>query len=264
MSRYPVLMYHRILSDRHPVEDPEERPWSVTADAFAAQMARLAAAGRIGVSMRRVHETLAAGNAVPAQWVAITFDDGNASDHAHAMPVLASHGFSATFFICGGRVDAAGGLTRTQIREMQTAGMHIGSHAMTHRFLTTLDAAAERAELARSRELLESVAGATVDHFAPPGGRWSPRTERSLRELSFVAVSTSTFGYNASAEVRFAYRRVPVMMTTSSGRFEAIAGGSRARLLPAYLRAAALGAVRGALGEGAYARVRAARSGGAS
>jgi peptidoglycan/xylan/chitin deacetylase (PgdA/CDA1 family) len=263
MNRFPVLMYHRILSDRHPVDDPEERPWSVTADAFGQQMARLSASGREGVSMHRVHETLAAGNPVPAQWVAITFDDGNASDHAHALPTLTAHGFSATFFVCGARIDAAGGLSRTQIREMHAAGMHIGSHAMTHRFLTTLDAAAERAELSRSRELLESVVGAPVDHFAPPGGRWSPRTERALRDLAFRAVSTSVFGYNGASAARFAYRRIPVMLSTAPGRFEAIACGSRARLLPAYVRAAALGAVRGVMGERGYARLRAARPGGA-
>jgi hypothetical protein len=146
---------------------------------------------------------------------------------------------------------------------MHAAGMHIGSHAMTHRFLTTLDAAAERDELARSRELLESVVGGPVDHFAPPGGRWSARTERALRDLSFRAVSTSAFGYNDAARARFAYRRIPVVHATSRERFEAVVGGARLRLAPAYLRAATLAVVRGALGERAYARARAARPGGA-
>jgi peptidoglycan/xylan/chitin deacetylase (PgdA/CDA1 family) len=214
----------------------------------------------VGVSMHRVHETLAAGSRVPAEWVAITFDDGNASDHAHALPVLAAHGFSATFFVCGARVDAAGGLARAQIREMHAAGMHIGSHAMSHRFLTTLDGPSERAELAGSRELLESVVGAPVDHFAPPGGRWSRRTERALLDLSFRAVSTSAFGYNDSAAARFAYRRIPVVYATSHAHFDAIAGGERARLLPAYLRSSVLGVARGALGERGYARLRSART----
>lgn len=264
MNRFPVLMYHRILSDRHPVPDPEERPWAVSAGAFARQMDRLVESGRVGVSMRDVHETLAIGGRIPAAWVALTFDDGNASDHAHALPLLAARGFRATFFVCGARVDAAGGLSRAALREMQGAGMHIGSHAMTHRFLTTLDEAAERTELAESRELLESVVGAAVDHFAPPGGRWSPRTARALRALSFAAVATSVFGYNDSARAQFAYRRIPVMMGTTPERFDAIARGSRAPLLSGYARAAALFAIRGVLGERAYARVRAARPGGVS
>lgn len=264
MNRFPVLMYHRILSDRCPVPDPEERPWAVTLEAFGWQMGHLRETGRVGVAMGRVHATLAAGGRIPAEWVAITFDDGNASDHAHAFPLLAEHGFQATFFVCGARVDAPGGLTRAALREMHAAGMHLGSHGMTHRFLTTLDGDAERDELVRSRGLLEDIVGAAVDHFAPPGGRWSRRTEGTLRALAFAAVSTSAFGYNDAARPRFAYRRIPIVRGTLPGRFSAVARGARVPLLSAYARATALHAARGLLGERAYARVRSARTGGAS
>lgn len=264
MNRFPVLMYHRILSGRCPVPDAEERPWAVSEESFVRQMDRLVAAGRRGVSMRDVHDTLRAGRRIPAGWVAITFDDGNASDHAHATPLLSERGFSATFFVCGGRVDADGGLTRDAIRDMHGAGMHIASHAWTHRFLTTLDAAAEKDELARSRDLLAGVTGAPVDHFAPPGGRWSKRTAAALRDLGYVAVSSSVFGYNDAGRARFAYRRIPVVMATPLERFDAVCAGSRARVLPSYARAAVLGALRGVLGERGYARARAARPGGAS
>jgi peptidoglycan/xylan/chitin deacetylase (PgdA/CDA1 family) len=59
---------------------------------------------------------------------------------------------------------------------MHDAGMHIGSHAMTHRFLTTLSGPEEEEELARSQALLQEIVVEPVDHFAPPGGRWSQRT----------------------------------------------------------------------------------------
>jgi peptidoglycan/xylan/chitin deacetylase (PgdA/CDA1 family) len=264
MTRFPVLMYHRIVSGSCPVPDPVERPWAVTAEVFEGQMRHLADTGRTGVSMRQVHDTLVSGRSVPPEWVAITFDDGNTSDHAHALPCLAARGFGATFFVCGNRVDAPGGLSRTALAELHGAGMHIGSHAMTHRFLTTLDESAERDELARSRDVLESIVGVAVDHFAPPGGRWSARTARTLRDLSFSAVSTSVFGYNDATRAHFAYRRIPVVSATRAARFAAIANGSRLRLLPAYARATALALVRGALGENTYARVRAARPGGTS
>ncbi|HEX5131202.1 MAG TPA: polysaccharide deacetylase family protein [Candidatus Krumholzibacteria bacterium] len=256
MRRFPTLMYHRIVSGRHPAPDPVEAPWSVDLGVFERQMERLHAAGRRGVSMDQVHRTLAGGGRVPPDWVAITFDDGNASDHGHALPVLARHGFAATFFVCGNRVDAATGLSRAEIREMHGAGMHIGSHAMTHRFLTTLDGAAERDELAGSRALLEDIIGAPVDHFAPPGGRWSARTGRVLRELSFAAVSSSAFGYNDAGRASFAYRRIPIVRSTPPARFDAIARGARLPLLPGYARAFTLSLVRGALGESGYARAR--------
>ncbi len=256
MSHFPVLMYHRIESSRAPVADPVERPWAVSLAEFERQLDRIAALGKTAVSMGRVHDALAAGTSVPREWVAVTFDDGNESDFVHALPALAGRGFSATFFVCGNRVGARGGLEPTMLKAMQEAGMHIGSHAMTHRFLTTLSAREEEDELARSRDALAAIVGAAVDHFAPPGGRWSKRTEATLRRLSYRAVSTSSFGFNDSATATFAYRRIPVVASTSHARFEDVVAGARARLLSGYARAGAVGVVRRALGEAAYARLR--------
>jgi peptidoglycan/xylan/chitin deacetylase (PgdA/CDA1 family) len=249
-------MYHRVRSPRQPVDDVAERPWAVTLEAFEWQMDRLAAAGKRGVSMADAHEALVGGQGVPGEWVVLTFDDGNASDHVHALPALSERGFRATFFVCGYRVDAEGGLGHAMLREMHAAGMHVGSHAMTHRFLTTLSPAEEEDELARSQQLLQGIVGAPVDHFAPPGGRWSKRTAATLRRLSYRAVSTSAFGYNDAAHARFAYRRIPIVEATTRARFDAIVAGDRARLLPSYLRAEVLGLARRALGEAAYARLR--------
>jgi peptidoglycan/xylan/chitin deacetylase (PgdA/CDA1 family) len=253
-------MYHRIESQRCPVSDPRERPWAVALSDFTGQIDRLREWGCVGVSMREIHATLAAGRVVPAEWVAITFDDGNLSDHEHALPLLVQRGFRATFFVCGERVDRPGGLTPAMIRSMHAAGMQIGSHAMTHRFLTRLSAAEEAAEVGRSRELLESLVGGPVDHFAPPGGRWSRRTARSLRLAGYAAVSTSTYGFNDAATPRFAYRRLPVTRSTRPGVFGAMVRAERRRLWPGYFRAGAVALARGVLGEGVYARVRSARA----
>jgi len=142
--------------------------------------------------------------------------------------------------------------------------MHVGSHGMTHRFLTTLAGDDERGELAQSRALLESIVEESVDHFAPPGGRWSSRTARFLRELSYRAVSTSAFGYNSTRHPRFAYRRIPIVKATTRDRFDAIVGGERWRLLPSYARAAGAALLRRTLGEAATARVREVGRGGAA
>jgi peptidoglycan/xylan/chitin deacetylase (PgdA/CDA1 family) len=261
MGRFPVLMYHRIESGRCPVREAEEIGWAVSLEQFGDQMDRLRAAGRVGVSMHDVHSTLASGRALPASWVALTFDDGNASDHEHALPMLSERGFRATFFVCGNRVGATDGLAPAMLREMRTSGMHVGSHAMTHRFLTTLSAREEEDELRRSRELLESIVSVAVDHFAPPGGRWSRRTNATLRRLAYCAVSTSAFGYNDAGSARFAYRRLPVVRSTGTDRFDAMIRGDRFKLLPGYLRACSLALMRGLAGESGYGRLRAAATG---
>lgn len=261
MGRFPVLMYHRIESARCPVTEPEERPWAVGRETFERQLDRMSELGRVGVSMADVHDRLAGGGEVPPDWVAITFDDGNRSDHDEAVPLLAIRGFRATFFVCGRRAGSGGELTPEMIRTMRAAGMHIGSHAMTHRFLTSLSGEDEAAELRESRALLESIAGVPVTHFAPPGGRWSSRTARALREAGYTAVSTSVFGFNDPRGARFAYRRLPVVRATSAANFDAMVLGRRERLWPAYARALALKLARGVLGETLYGRARRLRPG---
>jgi peptidoglycan/xylan/chitin deacetylase (PgdA/CDA1 family) len=248
-------MYHRLESGACPVPAPEERAWAIPVEVFEAHMRRLAEGGRTGVSMDQIHRRLAAGEAVPAGWVGITFDDGNASDYRHALPILVAHGFRATFFVCGERVDVE--LPGAHLREMRAAGMQVGSHAMTHRFMTTLNAADEERELVQSRAMLEQVTGEPVVHFAPPGGRWSDRTRAALKRAGYVAVSTSRYGFNGSDSAKFAYCRLPVTRATSLDTFDAMTTATRHKLWRGYTRAAVLGVARRVLGESNYGRARA-------
>jgi peptidoglycan/xylan/chitin deacetylase (PgdA/CDA1 family) len=252
-------MYHRLESSSCPVTLAGERKWAIPARRFEAHMRGLREAGRQGVSMDQVHRRLCAGESIPGTWVAITFDDGNASDYRHALPVLAGHGFHATFFVCGERVGAE--LLPGELRSMHEAGMHIGSHAMRHRFLTTLEPADEEAELVQSRRTLEELLGAPVTHFAPPGGRWSSRTREALRRAGYEAVSTSRYGFNPADSAKFAYCRLPVLGATSSGTFDAMVNRRRYRLLAGYARATAIAAARSVLGESGYGRARNAGGG---
>jgi peptidoglycan/xylan/chitin deacetylase (PgdA/CDA1 family) len=258
-------MYHRIVSERCPVPggDSEEARYAIPLEAFEWQLERLVGSKRTGVSMRRVVDQIAGGRAVPEDWIAITFDDGNESDYSHAAPMLSERGFDATFFVCGCRVDADGGLARAMIEEMAAAGMHVGAHGMTHRFLTALDAREEEEELARSRDLLEEITGRPVDHFAPPGGRYHTRTLDTLERLSFRAMCTSVFGFNASGareprNAGFVFRRIPVTAATTPSRFDAIVSCAVWSLLPLYARSRALSWLRRAVGETAYRRLRSA------
>lgn len=256
-------MYHRIVSDDCPVPkgDPEEARYAVDLDEFRWQMARIADSGRFGVSMHKAYAELERRGWVPGEWVVLTFDDGNRSDFVHALPVLRGLGFNATFFVGGDRIGAGGGLEPDMLAQMAAEGMDVGSHGMTHRFLTTLDAEEEREEMSRSKQLLKSVCGREVLFFAPPGGRIGRRGIATLRRLSYRAVCTSVFGFNSCAKLGYEYRRVPVTSSTSRAQFGDFVDAAAGRLLPLYARDRALRLAKTVLGESGYRRLRSLRAG---
>lgn len=251
----PILMYHRVVSEQCPAPDPEEARYGVALDEFTRQLDRMATAGYRGITVRDALAALRRGVLVQNE-VALTFDDGNRSDFVHAVPLMVERGFTGTFFVTGNRVGANGGLEPAMIREMAEQGMEIGAHGQTHRFLPWLDDEEHRRELQAPKALLETIIGAPVVVFAPPGGRYSQRTVEVLREANFEAMCTSRFGVNRPGTSPFALRRFPVTDATSPGMFHAMMVGATMPLLPHYVRSGTLHALRRVLGDSAYRRLR--------
>lgn len=128
-----------------------------------------------------------------ATWpdVAISLDDGNASDVEIALPALEERGLHATFFLLAGRLDDPGSVGRTDVADLVRSGMAIGSHGMTHRTWRHLDGHAERRELEEARAVLAEVAGVAVDEAACPFGLYDRRSLRALRDRGYTRVHTS-------------------------------------------------------------------------
>lgn len=128
-----------------------------------------------------------------ATWPAtrLSFDDGNASDLAYALPELAQRSLTADFFVLAGRLGAPGSLSEGGVRELRAAGMRIGTHGMAHRSWRGLDPGAQRDELVVAREQIAETAGAPVDTAACPLGRYDRRVLGALRRLGYTRVFTS-------------------------------------------------------------------------
>lgn len=126
--------------------------------------------------------------------VAITFDDGNASDLEHALPALLERGLSATFFVVAGRLGTPCFLDERGLRELAAAGMEIGCHGMRHRPWRGLDEQALHEELVEAKTILERAIGCPVTRAACPFGSYDRRVLRGLRRSGYKHVYTSDRG----------------------------------------------------------------------
>jgi len=168
----------------HAVQPGWTAPMSIEPEAFAAHAAWLAHRRRV-VPLHLAIGRLGRTGRLPAREVALTFDDGFASVHEHALPVLTRYRLPATVFLVARTLvddrpvdwvdkpppSPPAVLDREQIREMQEAGVTFESHSWRHADLTTLGFAACVDDLRHSRELLESVLGRPVRLLAYPRGR---------------------------------------------------------------------------------------------
>lgn len=124
----------------------------------------------------------------------ITFDDGNISDHAIALPRLLVRGLRAEFFVLTGRIGQPGSLGEAEIAALHAAGMGIGSHGVAHRDWRRLDAAGLRHELEESKAVLERLVGVPVTAAGIPFGGWNARVLRALRRAGYRSAWSSDGG----------------------------------------------------------------------
>jgi len=171
-TRVPILMYHSIspeLGSRHPYFETNTTP-----ELFARHMRFLHEDGYSAVDLSEAIEAIMAGRTVRKR-VAITFDDGFRDFYTEAFPVLAEYRFKATMFIITGltgeRPVARNGkeyLAWPEIREMQSYGIRIGSHTVSHPELYRLSPCDLEYEIRQSKETIEDALGESVRSFSYP------------------------------------------------------------------------------------------------
>lgn len=101
-----ILAYHRVLS----VEDPDRFDFdldlvSASQAGFRQQMQLLKRQFR-PLPLGHAMAAMEAGERLPADTVAVTFDDGYDDNYRYAFPILRELGIPATFFVSTGHIDS--------------------------------------------------------------------------------------------------------------------------------------------------------------
>jgi peptidoglycan/xylan/chitin deacetylase (PgdA/CDA1 family) len=151
--------------------------------------------------------------------IVITFDDGYENVLRHGLELLASSGFHAVQFLVAdllgkqNRWDVTEGeasepiMDASQVREWLAAGHEIGSHSLTHPFLTRLSAEQAREEITASRKKLEDLFGRPIEHFCYPYGDWNDAVRELVIEAGYKTACTTDAGVNTTSNSPFALRR---------------------------------------------------------
>ena len=212
-------MYHEVTETPH----PSFAKYSVTPRAFAAQMRWLASANYSTISLPTLIAHRTTGAPLPRRPIIITFDDGFLDCARHAGPLLASHGFSATFFLVASLTGKPSTWLRAErgielplmswddARELERAGHRCESHSMTHPRLSELSPDACRDELARSRAMIEQEMQHDVRCLAYPFGAYNEQVREIAAECGYEAACTVEQGLSANNDHPLALKRVPVL-----------------------------------------------------
>jgi peptidoglycan/xylan/chitin deacetylase (PgdA/CDA1 family) len=154
--------------------------------------------------------------------VAVTFDDGFSSTFEHSLPILTRLSIPATMFIVADRIGndndwmhSRGRPKRTlmdasQIREMHSAGITIGSHTLSHPKLVECNPAQIVSEISDSKCRLEDLLGSSVQHFAYPYGLHNKAAMDSVQQAGYSSACSTRSGFNNADTNRFLLRRIEI------------------------------------------------------
>ena len=254
MHNVLILNYHSIDVGKQAAEYHVDPEYSVTKAEFEQQMALLK---ELKVPVVSLAEVVAHGKK-RQRWhrhvVCITFDDGFLTDFEVAYPILKQYDFPATFFIT--IQNQTSPARWQQWREMADAGFLLGSHTVSHPYLSELPEAEMRHELAESKRIIEKETGAEVTFLAPPYGRYNQTLIRIAQETGYEALVTTNVGINRYNADLFQLKRWTVRRKTSLKAFRRMVLRNPRELRLKQLRSRSLNFSKQLLGNGIFEKIR--------
>lgn len=154
--------------------------------------------------------------------ITLTFDDGWEENTYTALPIMKEYGFKsnqfyATWYIQNPRVSHP----RRLIKKFIEDGHEVGSHSVTHPYLTTLPQEEMKAELRNSRAYLQDFLDIEVKYFATPFGDYDTVVNESIMD-NYIAHRTAVErGFNSYDNFDVSHlKSISVMVCTAAQDIE--------------------------------------------
>lgn len=183
----------------HDVDDSWSSRLAIDPGRFAAHCRWLSGTGRV-VSLQDLLADHPVEQVARSRSIALTFDDGLAGLHEHALPVLLQYSIPATVYVVAGTLsrnpvpvdwidgvaaDRVKALERAQLQELLDCGVELGSHTWRHDDLTQLANDDCLEDLRRSKDMLEQMFQIPVPTLAYPRGRNNQMVRELVQEAGY-------------------------------------------------------------------------------
>ena len=183
-----ILMYHRFGEDQIPSTN-------IRLEQFDRHLEIIADGGFTVWPLGKIVQHLQDGKPLPDRTVALTVDDAYLSVYDEAWPRLKARGFPFTLFVATDPIDRKnrGYMNWDQLRELQAAGVEIGSQTASHPHMHLIDVKDSISEISRSNQRFLDELGMRPDLFAYPYGEYNLAVIDAVKAAGFIAA----FGQNS-------------------------------------------------------------------
>lgn len=205
----PILCYHRVIPN-------PKSPYDLSPGQLEAHFQYFKSNGYTPITVSQLLEYRTKPNRYPAKPVVLTFDDGSKSHYTQVLPLLQKYGFKATFYIFTNAMNGTKSLwlSWNEVQAIYKAGMDIGSHTVTHPYLTSRDKMNDEQyrnwldkELVQSKKVLEQKLNTKVNTLAYPFGLYNSEVEAAAIRAGYAGMLNINMGINGPGENPYRLKR---------------------------------------------------------
>lgn len=213
-KQVPVLCYHHIRNFSAS-QSESMKSYSVTPEAFAAQMKILHDSGYQTILPDQLKDYLLHDAELPAKPVMITFDDTQESQYIYGAAEMNKYGFKGVYFIMTISINRPRYMSKEQIKNLSDSGHVIAAHTWDHHMVTKYAGADWDTQLVKPQQQLEAITGKKVTYFAYPFGLWNEAAIPEIKSRGYELAFTLS-GKRDSTQPLYTIRRMIVPGTWSA------------------------------------------------
>jgi peptidoglycan/xylan/chitin deacetylase (PgdA/CDA1 family) len=192
-EKLPVLLYHSVSQDMSPVASTN---FNVLPETFEKQMKWLSDNNYQSLTPEDLSAIADGSMKCPKKSVVITFDDGYYNNADIVLPILKKYNFKAFFFVATLFIGETavfpwiesdkpldpkdyGPMNKSQLLDLDNAGMFVCSHAHSHKRLSELSEEDSEKDVIQSLNILNDILKKPIESLAYPYGAKQDFTEKN-------------------------------------------------------------------------------------